>query len=57
MSANVLWSGAVVLLAWLAYRNLPRGWTRGKRLVVAGIIWACIGTIWVLIQAYEDGRV
>jgi len=57
MSPNLVWTGAAVLLAWLAYRKLPSSWTRGKRLIVAALIWACIETFWVLSQAYEAGRV
>jgi len=56
MSPNLLWTGAAIVLACLAYRYLPSGWTRNKRLVVAVIIWACIETILLLVQAYKDGR-
>jgi len=56
VNPKLLWTGLAVLLAFLAYLNLPSGWTRNKRLVVAGLIWVCIETILILIRAYEDGR-
>ena len=56
MNPKLLWTGLAVLLAFLAYLNLPSGWTRNKRLVVAGLIWVCIETILILIRAYENGQ-
>jgi len=56
MNPNLLWTSAAIVLAFLAYRLLPNGWTPNERLAVACIIWACIEAILLLIQANEDGR-